>query len=260
LRRTDYDAFTRALAGRLRDDPRVVGLVAVGSMADRDYGPDEWSDHDFFVVTSPGEQEQLRSDLSWLPREDEVALSFRETSHGLKVLYGDGHLLEFAVFGLDELGLARVNRYRVLFDRASVAERMEEVARASGTRPAAAEAARTAFGMFLTNVLVGAGRARRGERLSGAQFVKSLSVRWLLELLHSLPAERSGLLDDLDPFRRFDLVHRQLAQELEALLCDETLIAAVGLLELAERELRPVLPDLPWHALAVVRWRLEAAE
>jgi hypothetical protein len=26
----------------------VLGLVAVGSMAARDYEPDEWSDHDFF--------------------------------------------------------------------------------------------------------------------------------------------------------------------------------------------------------------------
>jgi hypothetical protein len=227
-------------------------------MADRDYAPDEWSDHDFFVVTRAGEQEQLRLDLSWLPRESEVALAFRETSHGLKVLYGDGHLLEFAVFDLDDVGLARVNRYRVLLDRGGLAERMDDVARTSGEVGQAAEPAEIAFGMFLTNVLVGAGRHRRGERLSGSQFVKSLSVRWLLELLHSLPAERSGLLDDLDPFRRFELVHPELGAELEAVLAEDTLAAANGLLELAERELRSRLPELPWHALAVVRRRLDA--
>lgn len=64
----DYRAFTQALAGGLKADARVVGLVAVGSMAERDYAPDEWSDHDFFVLTRPGEQEAFRSDLSWLPR------------------------------------------------------------------------------------------------------------------------------------------------------------------------------------------------
>ena len=37
-------------------------------MADRDYSPDEWSDHDFFLISQPGEQEALRQDLSWLPR------------------------------------------------------------------------------------------------------------------------------------------------------------------------------------------------
>jgi hypothetical protein len=259
MRRTDYDRFTQTLSGRLRDDARVVGLVAVGSMADRDYAPDEWSDHDFFVVTRPGAQEELRRDLSWLPREDEVALAFQETDHGLKVLYDDGHLLEFAVFDLEEVGLARINRYRVLLDRGGVTERTDEVARTTGETPAAADTAEIAFGMFVTNVLVGAGRHRRGERLSGSLFVKSLSVRWLRELLHSLPGERSGLLDDLDPFRRFELVHPALAAEVEALLARETLAAASGLLDLAERELRPGFPELPWDALAVVRRRLAGA-
>ena len=35
-----------------------------------------------------------------------VLLSFRETAHGLKVLYDDGHLLELAVFAPEELALA----------------------------------------------------------------------------------------------------------------------------------------------------------
>jgi hypothetical protein len=253
MKRSDYDAFTQALGDRLRADARVIGLIAVGSMADRDYAPDEWSDHDFFVVTLAGEQEELRRELSWLPREEDVALAFRETSHGLKVLYDDGHLLEFAVFDIDEVRLARVNRYRVLFDRGGVGERMDEVARSNGDVPSA-DAVEVAFGMFLTNVLVGVGRHRRGEELSGLLFVKSLAVRWLLDLLGAaLPGERTSLLDDLDPFRRFDLVHRELAAELKGLLAADTVVAASGLLELAERELRSLLPELPWHALAVVR-------
>ena len=105
-----YRAFTEELRARLAGDARVVGLVAVGSMADRDDGPDEWSDHDFFVITRTGEQEALRVDLGWLPDGDRVALAFRETEHGLMVVYDDGHLLEFAVFDLDEIALAGVNR------------------------------------------------------------------------------------------------------------------------------------------------------
>src|SRR3954454_9873686 len=97
----EYRAFTRDLAERLRADERAIGLVAVGSMADRDYAPDEWSDHDFFVVAVQGQQEALRSDLSWLPRRERVALSFRETEHGVTIVYDDGHLLEFAVFDLE---------------------------------------------------------------------------------------------------------------------------------------------------------------
>ena len=46
----DYAAFTDELRSRLERLDGVLGLVAVGSMADRDYGPDRFSDHDFFVV------------------------------------------------------------------------------------------------------------------------------------------------------------------------------------------------------------------
>jgi predicted nucleotidyltransferase len=255
----DYDSFTRELTARLAADARVVGLVALGSMARRDYAPDEWSDHDFFVVTLPGNQEELRSDLAWLPRAAEVALSFRETDHGLKVLYEDGHLLEFAVFDLHELRLSRINRYRVLFDRGAVAARIEEVARATADSSSGSDDDPTvSFGMLLTNVLVGAGRHARGEALSGSFFIKSLAARWLLVLVErTLPSERSSVLDDLDPFRRFELAYPVVGREIEVLLSSGTLAAARGLLDLAERELRPHLPDLPWPALELVRAKVE---
>jgi lincosamide nucleotidyltransferase len=237
MRSDEYRRFTESLLASLEADRRVVGLVALGSMADRDYEPDEWSDHDFFVVTRPGEQEALRGNLSWLPRSDEIALAFRETDHGLKVLYADGHLLEFAVFDLDELRLAPVNRYRVLLDGGGVGGRMDEVA---GTRVGSPprEDERFHFGQLLTHVLIGVGRHRRGEAMSGAFFVKGLAVRDLIVLVERVvQSERSSLLDDLDPLRRFDLVYPGIAVELEALLLMETVKAADGLLELARREL-----------------------
>jgi hypothetical protein len=132
-------------------------------MADRDYAPDEWSDHDFFVITPPGGQEALREDLSWLPRADRVALSFRETGHGLVVLYDDGHLLEFAVFELDELALAAI-----------------------------------------------------------------------------------------------EVAYPELGSELAALQRLPSDTAAVSLLRLADRELRPLIPGLAWNALDIVLRRLSA--
>jgi hypothetical protein len=56
-------------------------------MARRDYEPDRWSDHDFFVITTPGEQEAFRADPSWLPDRERIVLSYRETPHGVKALY-----------------------------------------------------------------------------------------------------------------------------------------------------------------------------
>jgi hypothetical protein len=236
----EYRGFTEALTARLRDDPRVLGLVAVGSMAGRDYEPDEWSDHDFFVIVRPGEQDGMRNDLAWLPERAPVALAFRETKHGVKVVYADGHLLELAVFDLDELGVAGVNRYRVLLDRGGVEQRVAALRRS----PRSDE---WRFGMLVTAVLVAAGRARRGELLSATSFVTE-ALRHLTALLGDAP-----ILDDLDPLRRFERAHPRLGLELASIAQRPPSPAAVALLDVAERELRGRRPELAWGALDAVR-------
>jgi hypothetical protein len=222
----------------------VLGLVALGAPADA------WSDHDFFAVVRPGAQERFRSDLGWLPDREEIAFSFRETAHGLKVVYRSGHLLEFAVFDPDELPLARVNRYRVLLDRADVADRMARVREATAAAPRPDD--RYLVGQFLTNLLVGSGRWRRGERLSGAQLVRQGALGHLLRLVAAhVPPDDPGAPDDLDPFRRFERAWPRLAGEIQTALSAEVPEAARRLLALAVRELGP-RTDLPPEAVAAV--------
>jgi hypothetical protein len=248
----EYRAFTGELTGRLRADERAIGLVAVGSMADRDYEPDEWSDHDFFVITPAGGQEELRNDLSWLPRDDRVALSVRETDHGLIVIYDDGHLLEFAVFDLEEIALAGVNRYRVLLDRGGVEERVEHVA--ATPRPQRDDA--FLFGKTVTAALVATGRARRGETLSAA-FLVTWATTYLNRLLiRTIPAANASLLDGFDSLRRFERAYPELGAELAAIVRLDPADGGPAVLDLLERELRPLRPDLAWPAVDAVRARL----
>jgi hypothetical protein len=238
VRPDEYDAFTRELTESVADDPGVVGLVAVGSMAQRDYEPDEWSDHDFLLIVEPGVQEEFRADLGWLPRPDEIVLSFRETEHGLKVLYRDAHLLEFAVFDPDEIQVASVNRFRVLLDRGGVEERVRAVA----ARAAPAHTEEHLFGQLVTNVQVSIGRAARGEALSGAFFLTSAKRHLCALVARVAPA---SILDEFDPFRRFERAYPELGAE----------IAAAGpqeLLCIARRELEPHWPELAWPALEAV--------
>lgn len=249
-----YDALTDALAASLAADDRVLGLVLLGSSA---VGADRWSDHDFFVVTRAGAQEALRTDLSWLPAGVELVLAFRETEHGLKLLTVEGHLLELAVFDLEELGVAGVNRYRVVLDRGGVAERMAEVASRPRPDPTPLE---HLLGQLVSCALVGALRHRRGETLSGAMFVTSLALRNLLQLVEAtVPPEERELLDDLDPYRRFERVYPEVGAELGRLLREPPDVAALGLLELAERVVRPVRPELAWSAVAVAADRIRSA-
>jgi len=251
----EYRRFTRELRLRLESDPRVLGLVSVGSTAERDYAPDGWSDHDFFVVVAPGAQESFRSDLGWLPRSEEIALSFRETAHGVKVVLRDGHLLEFAVFDPEELSLARVNRYRVLFDRERIAERIERVVGATRSSPdLAVPGDDWLTGQFLTALLVGVGRHHRGERLSGRQLVANKAVTYLVRLFtKQVGSQSAALLDALDPLRRFELAYPALGARLSAIQSMETPAAARALIDLAVAELPHLFAA---GAVAAVRSRL----
>lgn len=254
-----HSAFTEALRARLAAEPDVLGLVALGSMSGLPPPPDAFSDHDFFVVVPEGRQERWRTELSWLPEPARIAFSFRETAHGLKVLWDDGHLAELAVFSPEELALARVNRCAVLLDRGDLAERMQRVRSATVEQVRAARPdARWSAGMLLGALVVGAGRWARGERLCGHQLVRGVALGHLVALL--LPTatpERAAALDDLDPFRRLEQALPPEAAAIEAALARPVPGAARALLGIA----CSARPDLvPEPARRAVEAALAAAE
>lgn len=230
-----YRAFLSELQARLEPDSRVVGLVLAGSTANQSHPPDEWSDHDFFVVTESGVQEQFRTVFDWLPDHESIVLSVRETAHGLKILYASGHLIEFAVFDREEVGLARLNDYAVVFDRGGVAEAARHIASTERHVPAEPVTLPHEAGMFLCLLVVGAGRVARGEAISGQVFIRAYAVGHLLRALATvLPASQPHQLDNLDVFRRFELVFPQAGAAINAALQREPVTAALGLLDVYE--------------------------
>lgn len=214
MKLTEYRNWTAALRASLERDSRVVGLVALGSMAECGRTPDEFSDHDFFVITNPGEQAWFRGASSWLPDPDSIVLCFLETAHACKAVYASGHLAEFAVFDPDEIAVARVNDFRVLFDRERVAERLAAVAKTTVEEPRPDP--RWLSGQFLTNVLAAVLRARRGETTS-SRWLLATAVRHLAQLVSmTLLPQRGAVLDPLDPLRRFESAYPAIAAEIEA--------------------------------------------
>jgi hypothetical protein len=248
-----YHRFTDQLLASLSSRPEVLGLVALGSMSGQGTPPDAWSDHDFFVVTASGAQERYRTDVSWLPGADRIALAFRETAHGLKVLFGSGHLVELAVFDPEELFLARVNRWRVLLDRADLEARMREVRERTAAEAAHREDDGWRVGQLLTGLLVGTGRFRRGERASGHRFVWCTALEHLLVLVaRHVPAESPEARDDLDPFRRLEVAYPALAGEIERARSLDLPEGSAALLRLAVRELGGRMPAFPAAGAEVV--------
>lgn len=252
-----YRSFTHQLRARLESDARVLGLVALGSMAELGRTPDAWSDHDFFVITVTGAQESFRQDLSWLPDSERIVLKVRETAHGLKVLHDDGHLLEFAIFDEAELHLARVNDYRVLLDRAHVEADLRHLRTKSAAEAASFDVER-AFALFLSALWVGAGRTARGEVLSGSSFIKQYALGHLLRILtHCLSTGSETQLDNLDPFRRFEREFPEQGRTLHRLLLQEPGLCARQLLSFAEEQLAQRMEHYPARAVHVLRNQLE---
>ena len=61
--REKFFKYSNELISALAKRDEVIGLIFVGSTADIGR-VDEWSDHDFIVITQNGFAEDLRQDLS----------------------------------------------------------------------------------------------------------------------------------------------------------------------------------------------------
>ncbi|MEN9710245.1 MAG: hypothetical protein RL441_237 [Actinomycetota bacterium] len=230
---SEYLRIREALEVAAEAHPNAVAFVWAGSAADTQR-IDAWSDHDFFLIVEDGFAEPMRADLSWLPLQDEIAWAVRETDHGYKVVYNNGQVLEFAVFDRSELSKSRINHFALTFDRAEIAAVLECV---YSPAPTSRYAAADNLEIFMTLLILGGGRARRGEILSAGQFIRSYAVDHLLQAIKktresSKPAARDGL----DVYRRVEQEFESLGTEVGRAIAQDCESSAKALLAIAERE------------------------
>jgi len=248
--RTRFEQYLADVTERLRADPRVVGLVGMGSTAERDR-VDEWSDHDLAIITLPGHQDALRRERTWLPDADRLVLDVIEWHGGGKLIFDDGRVVEFGIATPDELAQWSVHHHDVLLDRGGVAEAIERAVSRS-PRNADADLAST-LAIVIAHTHIGAGKAARGERLAASSALRGDAVTALVTVVAiiSAPDARS---DHLDPRRRFEHTHPDVARSLvEAMRLDELCLAR-HLLELTE-QLVGDRPEFPRAAVEAVRRR-----
>lgn len=214
--------------------PEVIGLIFVGSAA-ATHRVDQYSDQDFFLVVQQGAGESFRQDLSWLPNSTDIALHPRETAHGLKVVYQNGDVLEFAVFEDSELELSAANDYKVVLDRANITDRMAKIAERS--MPGEVNRAQE-LELFLSLILIGVGRARRGEVLAAEQHIKGYALNHALRLIRLAKPISKSQKDSLNAYRRFEFDYPELGRELQDVLLMPTEESAKSLAVLVLREIR----------------------
>jgi lincosamide nucleotidyltransferase len=247
-----YQRFLRELTAWALEDPRVIGLVALGSAAYRTHTPDEWSDHDIWVVTGQGNALVLRDDPAWLPDAARIVGWFVETTHGRSAVYEDGHLVEVAVFEDPELEIARANDFRVLYDAGGIEERLNGIAERTASEAGDDAASGHAVGRFVVEMIIGLGRLGRGEFLSANELIRGRAVA---SLLRAVAGSGQGLLDSLDPHRRFEKVYPDLAERLNQGLQLPLVEVAEALVDVATGALSEAMLTPP--VLEVLKNRIE---
>ena len=249
-----YDAFTQALVERLAPDPRVLALLGIGSLADAGIR-DQYSDHDVWLVVTPGSEAAFLEDLTWLPNASDHLAVIRFGTRGATVLYQDAHVVELAVLSEATLAGQPTDRVAVLLDRAQLTARLPPVVEAARTRRIAQDRWPDAVANFAVLVWTGVLRHHRGELLAAHKTLFHHAIDRFLCM-----ARGAGLLDDrsatfLDPWRRLEKVHPAMAAAVARTLTLPPPMAGLALLDLADTYLRALLPDQAWDAVeAVRRW------
>lgn len=227
---TAFHRFTQSLVEGAAADADVLGVVALGSSAATGRSPDAWSDHDMWVIVRDEfAANRLRGDTSWLPDPDGIVGHLWETGHGRSVIYDDGHLLELAIFTVDDLEVVEANEYRVLYDRTDITDRMVSIAtRTALERPDGQAVSERATGRFLVQLIIGVNRFGRGELMSANTLVKGWAVAALVTAIGAL-----NTIDNLDPLRRFEAIHPEASRRIDETLREPVPEAAAQLLEIA---------------------------
>lgn len=237
---TAYARFEAQIEAWATACPDVIGFVVAGAGARRSHYPDEWSDHDVWIVARPNTAESLRRG-TWVPDPERIVLRYRESRHGTNIVYDDGHLVELAVFEPEELALARVNDFRVVAGNEALQGSIETLERATRDEAESQADGDALFGRFISRLIIGVSRYGRGERLSAHVNVRSGALDALVRLITAyVPPESAAPLDNLDPMRRFDRAYpklnarlltaldRPLLEVAEALLAEATGVLATG--------------------------------
>ena len=231
-------------------DSNIIGLVFAGSAADHSR-VDEYSDQDFFLIVKDGIGEQYREDLNWLPNHEQIVIRPRETAHGLKVVYENGDLLEFAVFEDKELELGAANQYSVPVDKQDITERMKIIAARSKPKPLDRT---TEWELFLSLVLIGVGRYRRGEVIAAEQHIKSYALDRALKLIRLASPVDNDRSDFFNSYRRFEFDYPQVGERISRLMLLDTESCARDLATLVSEQIRTTTQEQ--KQLEVVSQRL----
>jgi lincosamide nucleotidyltransferase B/F len=201
-----------AIGQALERSGQALALIGLGSVGIEQERLDAYSDLDFFAIVADGCKARYLADLGWLSAASPLAYTFRNTPDGFKALFADGIFCEFAVFELPELRHIPFAPGRVVWKQPWIDANVAAPAAASS--PHAPRSPEWAVGEALTNLYVGLGRFRRGEKLSAMRFIQGYAIDRILELAAQVETPGAAPADVFTPERRAEQRFAGLAREL----------------------------------------------
>jgi len=209
----------------------LIGLGSVGAELDR---LDEYSDLDFFAIVEPTYKSRYIQHPDWLYTVHPIAFAFPNTADGYKLLYADGVFCECAVFEPHELSTATFVRGRIVWQRADFDGALAEPQPRPANKPPTRE---WLIGEALTNLYVGLGRYRRGEKLSAQRFIQHYAVDRVMDLIAqvetAIPAYRDVFAHERRVEQRYPIETRHLPQMVQGY--DRSPESAAAILNWLER-------------------------
>ena len=196
----------------LAQSGHALALIGLGSVGEELHRLDEYSDLDFFAIVETGYKRRYIENLDWLSNLAPVAYHFLNSPDGYKLLFADGIFCEFAVFELQELQGIPFAPGRIVWKREDAPETIHRPAKEpvrSLKRPQ-----EFLIGEAITNLYVGMGRDKRGEKLSAMRFIQGYAVDRLVELAETIEPEQNVTRDIFVNERRFEARHPITAREL----------------------------------------------
>jgi hypothetical protein len=201
-----------AIGHSLEQSGHALALIGLGSVGVETERLDAYSDLDFFAIVENGYKARYIANLDWLSSLGPIAYHFRNSPDGYKLLYQDGIFCEFAVFELPELQTIPFGRGRIIWKQPQIDETIG-IPVVSGMQSRQPDA-EWLIGEALTNIYVGLGRLKRGEKLSAERFIQHYAVDRVLELAKFIEHEADIAKDEFTHERRFEQRFPQIAQDL----------------------------------------------
>jgi len=232
-----------AIGHSLEKSGHALALIGLGSVGVEIERLDSYSDLDFFVIVENGYKARYIENLDWLEALCPIAYHFRNSPDGHKVLYQDGIFCEFAVFEMLELQAIPFGEGKIIWKLPQVDDGIGKPARSMP--PTQPPDPQWLIGEALTNLFIGLGRLRRGEKLSAARFIQNYAVDRIVDLAKLIEQEKDIPRDIFANERRFEQRFPGIAQEMPFFVqgYERSSESAQAILEFFERnfEINPAI-------------------